>query len=238
MKRIIPLMLIAAFLLSACGALEQTAGEIVNSDATATISPEEIRATADAMVYDMLTQTQAAMPVLPTNTLLPQPTATLAALEPTSAEPAAAAEGEASPTVALATQSAVETPTATLMPTTAPAAAGNSCMDNQFASGEWTGGSAPLSVTNNVRGTTANVFLCIQTEYDGLGWINIYAPSGSGSATVPYGCYTATAWVHDDKNTKNFNAVTTFCISQDSAVQLVIEENRQLYFKAGCAPGC
>ena len=138
MKRLISLLLLSSFLLSACGAFGSTPAE----DATPTFSAENIRSTADAMVYDMLTQTQAAMPtntlIPPTNTLLP-PTATFTlepVFSPTPLTPAASL-------------------TPTLVPTNTPS--GVSCSDQQL--NEWTGDSVPLTITNNVRNSTVNIFL-------------------------------------------------------------------------------
>jgi len=202
MKRFIPILLLFSFLLSACGALEAT-----TEDATPTISAADIRLTADVMVYDMLTQTQAAMPtntlVPPTNTPLPPPTATFT-IVPTLSEIIA------SPTLFVAAETA--TPLVVATNTVAP---GTSCMDQQLTS--WTGESAQLSVSNNVKDTTANVFLCIVTEADEIGYISIPVVT-SNSATVPQGCYSATAWV---SGAKNFNATTTFCIKDAVSWKLV-----------------
>jgi len=76
MKRLIPFLLIISFLLSACGASSSS------KNATPTISVEDIYATANAINYDILTKTQAAMPtdtlVPPTDVPPPSPTAILA----------------------------------------------------------------------------------------------------------------------------------------------------------------
>lgn len=210
MKRLLPFILLLSLLLSSCGSLGLSA---TSKDATPTISVEDIRSTADAAVYEMLTQTQAAMPtatetpVPPTETPLPSPTATFTAL----------------PTQPVAS------PTVTLVPTQPSSAA--SCTE-QMLSG-WTGDSARLEVTNNVKDTTANVYLCITTAAGEVGYISI--PVGkSGSAMVPLGCYSATAWV---SGKKNFNASTSFCLKSTANMQLVIDVN-SLRLKAGCAPGC
>ncbi|OQY35832.1 MAG: hypothetical protein B6I38_01115 [Anaerolineaceae bacterium 4572_5.1] len=216
MKRLIPFILLFSFLLSACGAIE-------TAPTTPTVSPEDIRATADAMVYDMLTQTQAALPtntmIPPTNTPLPPATATIT-LIPTFG----ALDG--SPTV-----SAIATfPTAALVvPTTS--STGYACTKQPLTG--WSSPSVQLSVTNNVKNSTANVFLCITTDQGEAGYINIPLVK-SNSASVPYGCYSATAWV-DGK--KDFNATTTFCIKSPGNVQLIINENR-IDLQAGCAPNC
>lgn len=210
MKYRIPFLLILSFLLSACGALGTTTAA---EDATAPISAEDIRATADVMVYEMLTQTQAAMPtntlIPPTNTPLPLPSATFV-IEPTAIS---TIEGIASPTsISTATQSS------------------SSITCDKQPLGKWTGDSVSLSVTNNVKDTTATVFLCITTPYNESGYIS--APVGTTS--VPLGCYHATAWVSGEKD---FNATTTFCLKNTANVQLIIENN-SLILKAGCAPNC
>lgn len=219
MKRLIPYILFFSLLLSGCGAIQ-------SAPTTPTISPEDIRATADEMVYGMLTQTQAAMPTNtlspPTNTPLPIATATIT-LVPTQSTL------DGSPTISVAAPS----PSAIIVPTN------TSASSNVFACTEkpltgWTGDSARLSVTNYVNDSTANVFLCITTKYDNdAGYINIPVVK-SNSADVPMGCYSATAWV-DGK--KDFNATTTFCINNTNNVQLIIDDNR-LTFTAGCAPNC
>ena len=208
MKRLLSLLLLSSFLLSACGAFGATSAE----DATPTYSTEDIRATADAMVYDMLTQTQAAMPtntiIPPTNTPLPpQPTATFTTVPTLPAETAS--------------------PTAVLVPTSDTV----SCSD-KYLSG-WTGDSVSLTVTNNVKGTEGSVYLCITTAAGEVGWLSI--PVGkSGSASVPLGDYSATAWV---TGKKDFNATTTFQLKNTASVQLVIENN-SIILRAGCAPNC
>ena len=223
MKYRIPFLLILSFLLSACGALGTTTAV---EDATATISAEDIRATADVMVYEMLTQTQAALPpmntpVPPTNTPLPLPSATFV-IETTAIS---TIEGIASPT----SLAALASPTSISIATEPSSSV--SCADQPL--GKWTGDSVLLSVTNNVKDTTANVFLCITTPYDELGYIGIYVDK-SGSASVPLGCYYATAWV---SGKKDFNASTYFCLKNTANVQLVIDNN-SLILKAGCAPDC
>jgi hypothetical protein len=186
-----------------------------SNDATPTTSIEDIRATADAKVYEMLTQTQAAMPtstetpVPPTETPLPSPTATFTPL-PTQSTP-------------------LVSPTVTIAPTEASSSV--SCTEQQLSG--WTGDSARLAVTNNVKDTTANVFLCITTAAGEVGYISIPVVK-SGSAMVPMGCYSATAWV---SGKKNFNATTSFCIKSTANMQLVIDTN-SLKLKAGCAPNC
>ncbi len=211
MKRLIPFFIILSFLLSSCGSFGLPSG---SADATPTTSIEDIRATADAAVYKMLTQTQAAMPtstntpVPPTETPLPSPTATFTPI-PTSTTP------QASPT-------AIE-------PTLASSTV--SCTEQQLSG--WTGDSARLAVTNNVKDTTANIFLCITTSAGEIGYISIPVTK-SGSAMVPMGCYSATAWV---SGKKNFNATTSFCVKNTANIQLVIDTN-SLKLKAGCAPNC
>ena len=225
MKRFTPIFLVFPFLLGACGAL---GAPVV--DATPTISSEEIRATADVMVYDMLTQTQAAIPtntiVSPTNTPLPPPTATLTIVPTLDAI-------LASPTISVnvATVAPSAIPLAAVANTLAP---GRSCMD-QLLTG-WTGESAQLSVSNNVKNTTANVFLCIITEADEIGYLNIPLVK-SNSAAVPQGCYSATAWVSGEYGQNNFNATTTFCIKDAKSWELVIDKG-SLTMYGGCYPNC
>lgn len=222
MKRLIPLILLFSFLLSACGALGATTAD----DATPTISPEDIRATADVMVYDMLTQTQSAMPtntlVPPTNTPLPPATATIT-LVPTQSTL------DGSPTV-----SAVATsPTSLVIPTnTSTSSGGYACTEKPLT--EWTGESVQLTVSNYEKDSTANVFLCITTPYDEAGYISVYVDNTS-TVQVPYGIFTATAWVDGTK--RDFNATTWFEVKSSANIQLVIE-NGQLFFRSGCAPNC
>jgi hypothetical protein len=221
MKRLIPTILILSILLSGCGAL----GAAPAADATATISPEEIRATADAMVYDMLTQTAAAMPteVPPTNTPVPPAATPTITLVPT------LSILDGSPTV-----SAIATSTTAgfVIPTSTKASSSTyPCTEKPLT--DWTGDSVQLSVSNYVKDSTANVFLCITTPYGEAGYISVPVVNVS-SVQVPYGLYTATAWV-DGK--KDFNATTGFEIKSPGNVQIVIE-NGQIFFRAGCAPGC
>ena len=211
MKRLIPFILALSLLLSACGAIE-------SAPTTPTISPEDIRATADVLVYDMLTQTQAAMPtntpVPPTNTPLPLPTATIT-LVPTQSN----LGGTPTISAALTSPSSV-----VVVPTNTSASSSVYACTEKPLTG-WTGESAQITVSNYVSETTANVFLCIVTEDNEAGYINIPVVN-TNSADVPMGCYSATAWV-DGK--KDFNASTTFCINNAVNVDLVIEENRITY---------
>ncbi len=217
MKRLVPFILIFSILLSGCGALAAPA-----ADATATISPEEIRSTADAMVYDMLTQTAAVMPtntpIPPTNTPLPPPTATIT-LIPTLSE-----DGAPTP-ISEATSVAV-------VPTNTKASTSQYPCTEKPLTG-WTGESVQLTIRNYVPNSTANVFLCITTPYDGAGYISVPVVNVS-TVSVPFGVYSATAWV-DGK--KDFNASVGFEVKNTQSIQLVIENGR-LLFKAGCAPGC
>ncbi|MBT3187371.1 MAG: hypothetical protein HN736_10050 [Anaerolineae bacterium] len=220
MKYLIPFILIISILLSGCSALGAAAPA---ADATATISAEDIRATADVMVYDMLTQTQAAMP--PTNTPLPPtnppPTATIAipTLSVLDGSPTVSAIGTISTTVAIPTN-------------TKTSSGGFACTEQPLL--EWTGDSVQLSVTNNVKNSTANVFLCITTPYGEAGYISVPLVK-SNSVQIPYGIVSATAWVDGEK--KDFNAHVGFEVKNSSNIQLVIE-NGQIFFRAGCAPNC
>lgn len=223
MKRFIPIILALSLFLSSCGALGAAAPAVA---ATPTMSVEEIRATADAMVYEMLTQTAIAMP---TNTLIP-PTATpllpTATLEPTAvptlAEPTA--ESALVPTAAVPTTAAL--PTNTAVPTSSSTYA---CTEKPLTS--WDVPSATIKVTNNVPDTTAYVFLCIVTQNGQAGYISI--PAGS-AAQVPYGTVTATAWVTGNKA---FHATTFLEVKTPDTRQIVIE-NGGIYYRAGCAPNC
>ena len=222
MKRLIPTILILSILLSGCGAL----GAAPAADATATISPEEIRATADALVYDMLTQTQAAMPptaVPPTNTPLPPPATPTITLVPT------LSILDGSPT---ASAIATSTTAGLVIPTSTKASSTTFLCTEKPLTG-WTGESVSLSIRNYVPNSTANVFLCIDTPNDGSGYISVPVVNVS-EVSVPFGSYFATAWV-DGK--KDFNASVAFEVKNTQNIQLTID-NGQLYFKAGCAPGC
>ena len=216
MKRFVPIILALSLFLSSCGAL----GAAAPAETTPTLSVEEIRATADILAYIMLTQTAAAMPtntntpVPPTETPIPEPTATAtlipAVVEDTSPTPEATAIVEVVPTSTTASTSAFP------------------CTEKPLTG--WDGESVNIRVTNNVSGTTANVFLCIVTG-DDAGYISI--PAG-GSAQVPYGYFTATAWVTGEKN---FNATIGFEVKTFDSLQIVIEDGR-IYLRAGCYPNC
>ncbi len=219
MKRFTLILLLFGFLLSACGALETTPEEIIP-----TISVEDIRATADVMVYDMLTQTQAAMPtntfIPSTNTPLPPPpTATFTAVPTLAAElasPMALVEVASATPFAIATNTLVSNK--------------KSCVDQQLSA--WTGASAQLDIANYVEDTTAYVFLCITTIGDEVGYITLY--EGANSVSVPQGCYSATAWV---SGAKDFNATTTFCINNNVHWKLIIE-NGGIFLRSSCHPNC
>ena len=220
MKRFVPIILALSLFLSSCGALGAAAPV---ADVTATISVEEIRATADAMVYSMLTETAAAMPtntlVPPTETPLPPTVAPTATLEPTLVEDSAAVT-EAVPTVA-----AIATNTMVSSSSSSPYA----CTEKPLTS--WDVPSITITVSNNVKGSTANVFLCIVTDNGQAGYISI--PAGS-SAQVPYGFVTATAWVTGDTS---FNDTIFFDVKTSEPRQLVIENGR-VYYRGGCYPNC
>ncbi len=223
MKRLLPLILILTILLSGCGALNPAAPA---ADATATISVEDIRATADAMVYAMLTQTQAAMPtntpVPPTDTPTPVPTATIT-LVPTIAEDAGTTDDvAATPTTAAA--AIIPTSTTSTSSATFP------CTEKPLTS--WDVNSATVTVTNNAPNSTqAYVFFCITTIDGQAGYITVNAGS---SAQIPYGYVTATAWV---SGKKDFNATIGFEVKSPDSTQIVIEDGR-IYYRASCAPGC
>ncbi|MCP4139339.1 MAG: hypothetical protein GY755_03445 [Chloroflexi bacterium] len=223
MKRLIPFIIILGILLSGCGAL----GAAPAVDATATLSQGEIEATAGAMVADMIAQTEAAMPtntmVPPTNTPLPPATPTITLVPTLSIL-------DGSPTV-----SAIMTPTTAgiVIPTSTQATSSSTFPCTEKPLNTWTGDSVQLSVSNYVKNSTANVFLCITTPYGEAGYISVPVVNVS-SVQVPYGTYTATAWV-DGK--KDFNATTGFVIKSSGNVQIVIENN-QIFFRAGCAPNC
>jgi hypothetical protein len=223
MKRFIPIILALSLFISSCGALGDVAAPA--ADATQTMSVEEIRATADSLVYEMLTQTALAMPtdtpIPPTETPLP-PTATMEPTAvPTLVEPTVEGNLAApSPTVAPAV-----VPTNTLASTSSSAFP---CTEKPLTS--WDGQSTTIKVTNNVPDTMASVFLCIVTETD-AGYISI--PAGA-SAQVPYGYVTATAWV---TGKKAFNDTIGFEVKTSDSLQFVIENGR-LYLRASCAPRC
>lgn len=217
MKRFIPIILVFSIFLSSCGAL----GAAPAAEATPTLSAEEIRATANAMVYEMLTQTAIAMPsptVPPTETPLP-PTATLEPTAvPTLAEPTA--DGSvATPTTAPA-----------VIPTNTSAASSSTFPCTEKPLSTWEVPSVGMEVVNTVKDTTASVFLCITTTED-AGYISI--PAGS-SASVPYGLYTATAWV---SGKKSFNDTIFFEIKTANNFKLVIEDGH-VYLRGSCWPGC
>jgi len=217
MKRLLSLILLLSVFLSGCGALNPAAPA---ADATATISVEDIRATADAMVYDMLTQTQAAMPtntaIPPTETPLPTATFTVVPTNTVIAEETSAV--------------ILETATAAPLPTSTTAAVDPyACTKQPLLS--WTGDSAKIKITNNVKNTNATVFFCVTTPYGEAGYITGNAGS---SVQIPYGYVTATAWI---TGAKDFNVTTGFEVKTPDTRQIIIE-NGNIYYRAGCAPGC
>jgi len=174
----------------------------------------------------MLTQTQAAMPtntlVPPTNTPLPPPPATITLVPTLSLL-------DGSPTVsAIATS---PTTAALVIPTNTKSSSTYPCTEQPLTG--WTGESVQLTISNYVKDSTANVFLCITTPYGEAGYISVPVVNVS-AVQVPYGVFTATAWV-DGK--KDFNATTGFVVKNSSNIQLIIE-NGQIFFRAGCAPNC
>lgn len=207
MKRLLPIVLLFSILLSGCGALNAAAPA---ADATATISAEDIRATADTLLYAMLTQTQAAMPtdtpVPPTEPPLPTATFTLV------------------PTAILEAATVVPIPTMT-----SAIADAFDCTKQPLTN--WTGGSAKVKITNNVKKTSASVFFCVTTPYGEAGYI---VGNAGSSVQIPYGYVTATAWV---SGAKNFNASIGFEVKTPDTRQIVIE-NGNVYYRAGCAPDC
>ena len=222
MKRFIPIFVMLSIVLSSCGAVGGLGTPA--ETATPTFSVEEIRATADSLVYEMLTQTAIAMPtntpVPPTETPLP-PTATLEPTAvPTQVEPTAdGSVAVASPTAAPA-----------IVPTNTVASSSSAFPCTEKPLTAWDVPSVGMEVVNTVKDTTGSVFLCITTEVD-AGYISI--PAG-GSASVPYGIYTATAWV-SGKN--SFNDTIFFEIKTSNNVKLVIENGR-VFLRGSCWPGC
>ncbi|GAB4418053.1 MAG: hypothetical protein Kow002_04780 [Anaerolineales bacterium] len=200
MKRSLLFILLSSLLLSACG-----------SAAPPTMNPDDIRATANAMAYEMLTQTQAAMPTLtpiPTDTPTPLPTDT--------------------PTL-IPTVDSLPLPT-----NTQPASASTQDACNQPLT-SWSGPGIRMTISSNVKLESAVISLSVTTDVGECGYLS-YNLSGGGTTggTIPAGCYTAFAWVNGKK--KDFTAGTSFC-AHSGSWELVIEDGR-LALRGGCYPNC
>ncbi len=230
MKRLIPIVLALSIFLSSCGgATGDLTAPLAEEETTPTMSVEEIRATADVLVYEMLTQTAIAMP---TNTPLP-PTAT--PLPPTvTLAPTATPESiQAEPTAARirATPTEATAPTTAVLPTNTAVSPAEtySCTEKPLTA--WDVPSTTITVKNTLADTTGSVFLCIVTSDGQAGYISI--PFG-GSAQVPYGTVTATGWA---TGAKSFNDTIFFEVKTTEPKQIFIENGR-IYLRGGCYPNC
>lgn len=205
MKRLFPIILLFSFLLSACGA-----------EATPTVNPEYIKATANAMVYAMLTETQAAMPTF--TSVPPTSTATLLPTE--------------TPTL-IPTTEIVESPTLITVATNTQAVSSTEDACNHPL-GSWGANDVKFTVTNTVPKSTAVLSLYVLTETGECGYLSFSNITKSSGGTIPAGCYSAFAWVDGAK--KDFSAGTNFCVTGGSW-ELVIKEGRLVLY-GGCYPNC
>ena len=199
MKRLLPFILLFSFILSACGAEAAPAAE-----------PVDVQATAEAMAFAMLTETQAAMPtftsVPPTNTAMPLPTETQTLI----------------PTVEI-----IETPTLV-----ATATSTKDVCNQPLTS--WTANDAKMTISSDIKKSTAVVSLYVLTEMGECGYMSYTLDGGTTGGTIPAGCYTALAWVKTPQ--RDFSAGTSFCITGGSW-ELVIKDGL-LVLHGGCYPNC
>jgi hypothetical protein len=177
LKRNSFIIICLAFLLGACG-----------PQATPTIDPVQVQASSVAMASTMIAETQAAIPptLTPTGTPLPSPTPL-----PTSTEtPAPTAAVEASPT---------DVP--------AVAGGGDPCngpfLTHPGASdaGKSTKG-ASVYITNTTRASVTVALYLAKNAFGQCGYVSyVLAPNKSVSVinVLPYGCYTASAYINDPK---------------------------------------
>ncbi len=168
MKKLIYLSMLAATVLAACG-----------PQATPTMSPADVQATAFAAASTMVAQTQAAIPtatpIPPTETPSPTPLPTdTPPVPPTSSLP-------------------------TLAPTTA---AGNPGADpcNKPMSSSPDGPSTTFRLDNQSSGQVNLSLYLNKTPFGECGYRGYsIAKGGSAVVTVPQGCYSAYAWINGKK---------------------------------------
>ena len=217
MKHFWILSVIAALVLTACGAEPEP-----------TMSPADVQSTAMAAAMTMVAETQAAIPtatqIPPTEppTATPFPTNTVPPLNLETPTQAQAANGF--PTVAAL-------PTNTLAPTASSGGSGDVC--NQPLT-SWGGESAQLTLRNNTKPkglVTASLFF--NASFGECGYISAQFDN-STTLTVPVGTFSAGAFVDGPKDFKIFGGGT---ITRPGNYSLWFE-NESIILKAGCAPNC
>jgi hypothetical protein len=210
MKHIWILFVIAALVLTACGAAPEP-----------TMSPADVQGTAMAAAMTMVADTQAA---IPTATSLPPTEPPTETPFPTNTVPPLSLE---TPTLA---QAISFPPTLTPVPASG-SASGDPC--NQPLT-SWGGESAKLTLKNNTkpRGTvTASLFF--NASFGECGYISAQFDS-STTLTVPVGTFSAGAFVDGPKDFKIFGGGT---ITRSANYSLWFE-NESIILKAGCSPNC
>ncbi|HEX2697646.1 MAG TPA: hypothetical protein VHM28_08050 [Anaerolineales bacterium] len=194
MKRLLFLATVLAVLLAACG-----------PQATPTIDPVQVQASAIAAANTMVAMTQAAIPTatntpLPTDTPVPSPTP-----------------------IPLPTLSVEDTPT--LAPIS-NSSSGNPCQGLLDVS--QAGPTFPLVIKNDTRGpATVTIGLSTKNKFGQCGylsWSNI-AKGSSISTHVPQtiggGCYWAYAWINDPKQQRSISG-GGYCWNNDDKVVLEV----------------
>ena len=217
MKRFLLILAIFALTITACG-----------SAAEPTMNPADVQGTAMAAAMTMVAETQAAIPtatsIPPTEapSATPFPTNTVAPLDALS--PTQAVGGV--PTTALGvipTNTPVQaSPGATSDPCNAPLMT-------------WDGPSATINMVNDTKpkGTITLSLYFYQTAWGDCGYIGRQF-SGSSSASVPLGTFSAGAFVDGQKDFKVFGGGE---INREGNYTLWVT-NDSIILKAGCAPNC
>ena len=196
MKHIWIVLVIAAFLLAACGPTPEP-----------TMNPADIQGTAMAAALTMVAETQAAMP-------------TATAIPPTEAPTATPFPTNTLPPLSLAspTQSVAALPASTPVP--ASGSGDDPC--NKVLSA-WEGESASLAITNKTKPKgSMTISLYVLTSLGECGYLSATFQNG-GKMTVPVGSYSAWAIVNSKKG---FTAGTSFVITRPANYQLVVEQER------------
>ena len=203
MKRsIIVFGIILCFALTACG-----------GQATPTVSPEDIRSTAQAAAFTVVAQTLAA---IPTDTLLP-PTATATSTPlPTD-----------TPTFTPTLDPSLPTATSTIAPQTAAPTKQDDC--NKILTG-WKVPTIKFIVENETqpKGTIV-LSMYVVTDLGECGFVPVYGSSFLG----PEGYYSAGALVTGKKDLKVFGAFRA-----KGGSWSVVVRNDVIVAKGGCYPNC
>ncbi len=175
---------VLALLLNACSA-----------QATPTIDPAQVQASAIAAASTMMAQTQAAIPPTPTFTDTPEPSPT----------------PQPSPTPLPTTDTSM-TPTLALVPTQGSSNTGSDPCSGPLDAKSAGVGKLVGGTTGNVllvNGTKASVTISLylsKNKFGQCGYLSyVLAPSSSTflANVLPYGCYYASAYVNDPKKPSN-----------------------------------